>query len=286
MMALGIAGAAGLSWLMTRPISRLVQGTQAIAAGNFNVALEVSARDEIGELVQAFNGMARSLREKEMLKRAFTRYVAREVVDEIMKHPEQIALTGERKDVTVLFCDIRGFTEVSERLPPEEVVSLLNEFYTLMIDTVFRHEGTLDKFLGDAVMAVFGAPIAHEDHSLRAIRTAMAMQEGIAKLSNKREQEGQEPIAIGIGVSAGEAVAGSFGTENRMEYTVIGDRVNLAARLEAVARPGQILISQWTYAQVADAVQARSLGHFKVKGKVEEVEVYELLGLAEGKAAA
>jgi adenylate cyclase len=155
-----------------------------------------------------------------------------------------------------------------------------------MIDTVFRHEGTLDKFLGDAVMAVFGAPIAHEDHSLRAIRTAMAMQEGIAKLSNKREQEGKEPILIGIGVSAGEAVAGSFGTENRMEYTVIGDRVNLAARLEAVARPGQILISQWTYAQVADAVHARSLGHFKVKGKVEEVEVYELLGLAEGKAAA
>ena len=281
MILVGIAGAVGLSLLMTRPVMRLVEGTKAIAAGNFQISLRASSRDEIGDLVAAFNQMAKSLREKEMIKQAFTRYVAREVVEEILKDPEQISLTGERREVSVLFSDMRGFTPLSERLSPEEVVALLNEFYTLMIDTIFQHEGTLDKFLGGAVMAVFGAPISHPDHSIRAIRTAVAMQAGIEELSKKRVQEGKDPIAIGIGVSAGEAVAGTVGTENRMEYTVIGDRVNLAARLETVAKPGQILISQWTYEKVDKLVKARSLGYFKVKGKEEEVEVYEVLGLTE-----
>jgi adenylate cyclase len=137
MVLVGIAGAVGLSLVMTRPVSRLVEGTKAIAAGNFNISLAVSSRDEIGELVEAFNRMAKSLREKEMIKQAFTRYVAREVVEEILKDPEQMALTGERREVSVLFCDIRGFTPLSERLSPEQVVAVLNEFYTLMIDTVF-----------------------------------------------------------------------------------------------------------------------------------------------------
>ena len=131
---------------------------RAIAAGNFNIALPVASRDELGVLTDSFNRMARSLREKEMIKRAFTRYVAREVVEEILKDPEKLALSGERREVTVLFCDVRGFTPLSERLSPEEVVLLLNDFYNLMIETTFKHDGTLDKFLGDAVMAVFGAP--------------------------------------------------------------------------------------------------------------------------------
>ncbi|HLC40648.1 MAG TPA: adenylate/guanylate cyclase domain-containing protein [Methylomirabilota bacterium] len=281
MVLIGIGGAVGLAVLLARPILRLVKGTQEIAAGNFSIALPVTSRDEIGALTESFNRMAKSLREKEMIKRAFTRYVAREVVEEILKDPERLVLTGERRDVTVLFCDMRGFTPMSERLSPEEVVSLLNEFYTLMIDTTFKHDGTLDKFLGDAVMAIFGAPIAHPDHSLRAIKTALAMQAGVEELGKKRAQEGKEPIAVGIGISAGEAVAGTVGTENRMEYTVIGDRVNLAARLESNAKPGQILISQWTYEKVKGLVEVRPLGVMKVKGKEQQVEVYEVLALTE-----
>lgn len=279
MVLLGIGGAMALAEILSRPIFRLVGATKKIAAGNFQVSLPVRSNDEIGTLTDAFNQMAKNLREKEMIKQAFSRYVAKEVVEEILKNPEQIALTGERRDVTVLFCDMRGFTPLSERLPPEEVVATLNEFYTLMIDTTFKHDGTLDKFLGDAVMAVFGAPVRHEDHCIRAIQTALAMQAGIAELSKKRVREGKEAIAIGIGVSAGEAVAGTVGTENRMEYTVIGDRVNLAARLESNAKPGQILISQMTYDKVARLVNARSLGVMRVKGKEEEVAVYEVLGL-------
>ncbi|HEV8437242.1 MAG TPA: adenylate/guanylate cyclase domain-containing protein [Methylomirabilota bacterium] len=279
MIVAGIGGAIGLATLLSRPIFRLVDGTREIAAGNLNVSLRVSSRDEIGMLTQSFNQMARSLREKEMIKRAFTRYVAREVVEEILKDPERLVLSGERREVTVVFCDVRGFTPMSERLSPEEVVSLLNDFYTLMIETTFKHDGTLDKFMGDAVMAIFGAPIAHANHSERAVRTALAMREGIVGLNQKRAQQGKEVVAVGIGVSAGEAVAGTVGTENRMEYTVVGDSVNLAARLESNAKPGQILISHRTWEKVSDVVDVRALGAIKVKGKGEEVEVYEVLGL-------
>jgi adenylate cyclase len=279
MVLAGLGGAVGLAALLSRPIFRLVRATGAIAAGNFNISLPVASRDELGALTESFNHMARSLREKEMIKRAFTRYVAREVVEEILKNPEKLALTGERREVTVLFCDVRGFTPMSERMNPEEVVLLLNDFYNLMIETTFKHDGTLDKFLGDAVMAVFGAPMAHPDHSARAIRTALAMQEGIGGLNERRAHEGKEPITVGIGVSAGEAVAGTVGTEDRMEYTVIGDSVNLAARLESNAKPGQILISQRTYERVRDLVETRPLGRIRVKGKEEEVEVHEVLGL-------
>jgi adenylate cyclase len=280
MVLAGLGGAVGLAALLSRPIFRLVQATRAIASGDFNITLPVASRDELGVLTDSFNRMARSLREKEMIKRAFTRYVAREVVEEILKDPENLVLSGERRQVTVLFCDVRGFTPLSERLSPEEVVLLLNDFYTLMIETTFKYDGTLDKFLGDAVMAVFGAPMAHPDHSARAIRTALAMREGITGLNERRARDGKEAISVGIGVSAGEAVAGTVGTEDRMEYTVIGDSVNLAARLESNAKPGQILISHPTYERVRDLVQARPLGRIRVKGKEEEVEVYEVLGLA------
>ncbi|HTO12447.1 MAG TPA: adenylate/guanylate cyclase domain-containing protein [Candidatus Binatia bacterium] len=279
MVLLGIAGAFTLGAVLSRPISRLMEGTRAIAEGDYHVTLRVPSRDEIGALTQSFNDMAASLREKNAIKRAFTRYVAREVVTEILKDPDKIVLTGERREVTVLFCDVRGFTSLSERLAPEEVVTLLNAFYTLMIDTTFKHDGTLDKFLGDGVMAIFGAPIFHPDHCLRALRTALAMQAGIRELSARRVAEGKAPLRVGIGVNAGSAVAGSVGTEARMEYTVIGDSVNVAARLESYAKPGQILITEHTHGLVRDAIEARALGRLKVRGKEEELEVYEVLGV-------
>ena len=279
MVLLGVGGAVGLATVLSRPIFRLVAGTKSIAEGNFGIALPVTSRDELGDLTTSFNEMARALREKEMIKRAFTRYVAREVVDEILKDPERLVLTGERREVTVLFCDIRGFTPLSERLDPEGVVLLLNEFYNLMIEMTFKNDGTLDKFLGDGVMCVFGAPIARADHAMQAVRTALDMQEGIAALSARFVREGRQPIAVGIGVSAGEVVAGTVGSQDRMEYTAIGDSVNLAARLESIAKPGQVLISQQTFAMVDDRVQAKAMGAVRVKGKEEEVEIYEVIGL-------
>jgi adenylate cyclase len=187
-------------------------------------------------------------------------------------------LTGERRDVTVLFCDIRGFTSMSERLTPEQVVSALNEFYALMFETIFKHDGTLNKFLGDAVMAVFGAPIAHPDHAARAVRAALDMRQAVAELGKRRRAVRKEPFEVGIGLSLGEVVAGSVGTEERMEYTVIGDSVNVAARLQGQAKAGSILLSRRTYEAVHDLVEGFSRGPMKVKGKEEEVEVYEVVG--------
>ncbi len=279
MLVVGVVGVLRLATVLARPILRLVEGTRVIASGDFKVNLAVPSRDEIGVLTESFNLMAKSLQEKEMIKRAFARYVAREVVDELLKDPEKLVLTGERREVTVLFCDVRGFTALTERLRPEEVVLLLNDFYDLMIDATFKFEGTLDKFLGDAVMAVFGAPIALSDHALRSVRTAVIMRSGIERLSAQRIHAGREPVTVGIGISTGEVVAGTVGTEERMEYTVIGDSVNLAARLESSAKPMQILISGRTYRDVKDHVDGRPLGVVKVKGKEEEVEVYEVLGL-------
>jgi adenylate cyclase len=278
MLTVSAGGAAALAAALARPIERLMRATRAVGEGDLSVVLPVTSRDELGALTGAFNDMTRSLREKEMLKRAFSRYVAREVVDEILKHPEEISLTGERRDVTVLFCDIRGFTPTAETLRPEDVVELLNQFYELMIEATFKHDGTVDKFLGDGVMAVFGAPLGRSDHARMAARTALAMQAGIRELSTRRVVAGKPPLAIGIGLNAGEVVAGTVGTDARMEYTVVGDSVNLAARLESSAAAGQILVSAETYARLDGAV-GRWLGRFAVKGKDKEIEVWELLGL-------
>src|SRR5581483_7263826 len=280
MILAGIGGAVGLAIVLTKPILKLAQGTKAIAAGSFDITLPVTSRDEIGDLTESFNEMAKSLHEKEKIKRAFSSYVARQVVDEILKHPDEYTFTGERRNVTVIFCDMRGFTPLTERLPPEEVVAALNDFYSLMIDLTIKNEGYLNKFLGDAVMAIFGAPTAYPDHCMKAVKTALAMQAAVAELSARRVAEGKEAMSIGIGISAGEAVAGSVGTEFQTEYTVIGDRVNLAARLESNAKPGQILVSEETYRQVADKVIANCLGPMSVKGKEEPVTVFEISGLA------
>jgi adenylate cyclase len=281
MILLGVAGAVALATVLSRPIFRLVKATEKVAVGELDVSVPVTSKDELGMLTESFNRMVRSLREKEMIKSAFARYVAREVAEEIFKDPEHAdSLRGERREVTVLFCDIRGFTSMSERLTPEEVVNLLNDFYTLMIETTTKHDGILDKFLGDAVMAVFGAPILpHTDHARRAVLTALDMRAAVATLSERRVAMGKEPIAVGIGVSLGEVVAGTVGTEQRMEYTVIGDSVNVAARLVAQAKPGSIQLSRRTYEAVETVVDAKPLGAIKVRGKEEEVEVYEVRGL-------
>jgi adenylate cyclase len=278
MIALGVGGAVALATLLSRPIFRLVEATHAIGSGNLSVEVPVTTADELGVLTASFNRMVRSLREKEMIKRAFTRYVAREVVEEVLKDPEHLMLSGERREATVLFCDIRGFTTLSERLTPEQVVSLLNEFYTTAIETTFKHDGTLDKFLGDAVMCVFGAPIAHPDHAERAIKTALEMRTALTELSKRRSIRGLDPFEVGIGVALGDVVAGTVGTEERMEYTVIGDSVNVAARLQNHAKAGSILLSRRTYEAVHDLVEAVSRGPLKVKGKEEDVEVYEVVG--------
>jgi class 3 adenylate cyclase len=265
--------------IMIIPIKLLVMGVHAISLGNFDQVIKIHRGDELGDLTDAFNEMAKSLREKEVIKGAFSKYVTKSVVDRILQHQDGLKLGGEKKEVTVFFSDIRGFTPMSEVLSAEEVVHLLNEYFTAMTTIIFKYEGTLDKFMGDAIMAVYGAPIDMTDHAERAVLAAIEMSEKMKELQAKWKLEGKREVNIGIGINTGEVVVGNIGSNERMEYTAIGDNVNLTQRLESVAEKGQILISAATYERVKHKVNATVLDPIKVKGKVEKVLAYSVTGL-------
>ena len=216
------------------------------------------------------------------IRKMFSSYVSKRIVDELIRDPSKAKLGGDRKEITVLFSDIRGFTSFSEKHQPEEVVSLLNEYLGAMTEIVFEYEGTLDKFVGDAVMALWGAPIGQPDHAERAVRCALAMIAKLKQLQAKWASEGRYVIDIGIGINTGDMVVGNMGAEGKkMDYTVIGDNVNLGARLEGLTRKynNHIIISEYTYEQVKDIVLARELDSVTVKGKENPVVVYDLVGL-------
>jgi adenylate cyclase len=219
-------------------------------------------------------------REKRKIKNIFSKYLSSNVVEELIKS-EDIKLGGERKEITVLFSDIRDFTSMSEKLTPEEVVSMLNEYLSEMTDIIFANKGTLDKFIGDAVMAVFGSPIFLADHAQRAVRTAVMMIKRLNELNEKWVKEGKRTLKIGIGINSGEVIAGNMGSLKRMEYTVIGDNVNLASRLESMNKElgTEILISENTYKEVKDIVKVRKFENIKIRGKEESITVYEVLDM-------
>ncbi len=278
-LVLGIIIVAFFVTVMIKPIKLLVRGVTAIAGGNFDQKINIRRGDELGDLTDAFNDMAKSLREKEVIKGAFSKYVTKNVMDRILQHPDGLKLGGEKRVITVFFSDIRGFTPMSEVLSAEEVVHLLNEYFTAMTTIIFKYEGTIDKFMGDAIMAVYGAPIEMSDHAERAVLAAIEMSEKMKELQAKWRSEGKREVNIGIGINTGEVVVGNIGSNERMEYTSIGDNVNLTQRLESVAEKGQILISAATYERVKHKVNAKMLDPIKVKGKVDKVQAYSVEGL-------
>ena len=215
---------------------------------------------------------------KRKIASAFRKYVAPQVVDGIMKSGQyKIALGGETRDIAVLFVDIRGFTPLSESLKPEQVVEILNEYLNLTTNSIFKNGGTLDKFIGDATMAVFNAPFDLDDYELRALRTAKDIVAGANELEKSCMERFGRKVTFGVGVNCGEAVVGNIGCDFRMDYTAIGDTVNTAARLESNAKPGQVLISETIYERVKDKdVKAEPIGEIPLKGKSKGVFVYKL----------
>jgi adenylate cyclase len=222
-------------------------------------------------------------RERRWIKQAFRQYVPPAVVEQLGRDPEKLTFGGERRILTVMFSDIRGFTTYSERHPPEEVVAALREYLTALVEVVFRHRGTLDKFIGDATMAFFGAPFDNPDHALQACRAAVEMSDVVARLNEQWKAAGREPFVTGFGIATGEMLVGNFGSSQRFTYTVIGDQVNLGARLESLNKDYEttrhIIISQGTYELVRDHVEVRPLGSVTVKGKQQAVEIFDLVGL-------
>lgn len=219
--------------------------------------------------------------EREQVTRLFGRFVAPQVVDEILRLGEQgIKLGGVRKEISVLFLDVRGFTPLSEKMEPEEIVDVLNSFFDDITKAIFEHGGTLDKFIGDAVMAIYNAPLELENHEVQAVRTAIQIQRRAQIIQRQLEAKYGRTVAFGIGVNCGSAVVGKIGAMERLDYTAIGDTVNLAARLESNAKPNQIIISQKVFEKIqesgADDIQMTPMGSIQVKGKSEPVEIYEV----------
>jgi len=218
---------------------------------------------------------------KRFIRSAFSHFVTKSVVDELLANPDKIKLGGEKKVCTVLFSDVAGFTTISEKLEPEELVQLLNEYLTEMTNIVFKYDGMLDKYEGDAIMAVFGAPIAHGNHAYQACATALEMQERLVGMREEWRKVGKPELRIRIGINTGPMVVGNMGSESRFDYTVMGDAVNLGARLEPANKiyGTEIMIGDGTYQMAKDSIIARPLDLLRVKGKTEPVHVYELLGL-------
>jgi adenylate cyclase len=231
-----------------------------IAAQAGQVIDQVMAKSEVKRQGVQLNALER------FLSPAISRKIAAEAAD--------IRLGGESQRITVLFADVRGFTTMAEKMKPREAVEVLNEFFARMTNAIFEYDGTLDKYLGDGMMALFGAPFALQNDAEAAVRAAMSMQKSLAELNTL---SGKPPLHIGIGIHTGEAVVGFLGTERRMDYTAIGDTVNVASRLTSQAGPGQIVISSATHAQLGREISCGQLSAMKLKGRAEPIEVHEVI---------
>ncbi len=278
MVVIGIASAVLIGVQFARPISKLVIATKEVGKGNFQYRLDMTNRDEFGDLSNAFNYMTQELWRNSIMQKSFGRYVSPEVVDMIMSHPEESWLKGQRSEATILFSDIRGFTAYSADREPEEVVEALNEYFRIATGFILEYGGYVDKFIGDAVMGVFGVPVFRADHAERAVRSAVAMQ----KIFNTAGKNGNQLLnKIGIGINSGIIVSGNLGSDIKMEYTVIGDSVNLASRLSSVAGPGEIVISRSVYELTRAIITAEPIAPQKLKGKADLVESFKVTGISD-----
>jgi adenylate cyclase len=218
--------------------------------------------------------------EKRRVRNLFSRFISPEMVDQMMGTQDLNSL-NKRSDVTIIFSDIRGFTTLSEKLPPEDVVALLNPYLEAMSNVIYEHGGTVDKYEGDAIIAFFGEPVHYKDHALRALRAALDMRKALDKLHKQWKKEGRaNPIEMGIGINSGEVFVGLLGSAQRINYTVIGDNANLASRLQDLTKTyaWPVLISESTYQQVKDEFDAELVDAVVVKGKTKSVNVYKVIG--------
>lgn len=278
-IVLGIGLAVLLSTAATGRLRKVQVGVNRIGKGELETRIDDLGSDEFGELAEEVNRMASSLQERAVLKDAFAKYVSSDIADRMLKNNELPALEGARQKVTILFSDIRGFTALSEELPPEEVVARLNEYFERMVEIVFSNKGTIDKFLGDGLMAVFGAPLEDAQQEFHAVKTMIEMEEAASEISANWLIKGQKPLHIGMAVHTGEAIVGNIGSMKRMDYTAIGRTVNITARLEAKTKDYRTcgLISEST-AQVLKSAEFDlvELEPAQLRGISEELKVFTL----------
>lgn len=262
---------------ITTPLTELADVASKMAAGKFSIRVAEKSKDEIGQLASAFNEMATGLQEREWLKDMFGRFVSQEVAEGIRNG--EIVLEGENRVVSVLFCDIREFTDFSERHTPSEVVRLLNEYLPLVVQAAQKYGGMVNKFGGDSTLIIYGAPYEVQHNALKAVLTALEIRIAVHQL-NARLAERGESLRVGVGINTGVALAGAVGPMERQEYTVIGNTVNLAARIDGLNKQfpeHDILISSWTYealGEYRDQFELVSLGELPIRGRMEPIEIW------------
>jgi adenylate cyclase len=221
---------------------------------------------------------AAKIEQEALTRERLQRLLSPAIAEQVISGKVDVAKGGQVRDTTVFFSDIRGFTSMSESRSAQDIVNMLNEYFELMVEVIFKYEGTLDKFVGDEIMALFGSPVHHPDDAVRAVRTAVEQMRVLAEFNNTRLAEGEDPVRIGIGINSGEVVAGYLGSSKALDYTVIGDVVNTAARLCSYAKAGEIIISDSTYHRVKDHFEVERLPPAQVKGKSKALEIYRVLG--------
>lgn len=263
---------------LTTPIENLVELTGRIAKGDFATKANVSSRDEVGQLGEAFNSMIDGLLERDKVKNMFNKFHGSSVTDDLLKG--NLELGGRKKLVTVFFSDVRDFTKFSEGHSPEQVVEMLNEYFQIMVAIINRHGGVVDKFIGDAIMAVWGAPNGSERDPFDAVKACLEMRQALAALNQLRESRGQVPLKIGIGLHRGDVISGTIGSMERMEYTVIGDAVNQASRIESATKAFgcDLLLSDSLAEIVQNEFIVQEAGIVEVKGKSEPLKLFKVRG--------
>jgi class 3 adenylate cyclase len=264
---------------LTRPITLLTGGVSRVAAGDLSQPLPVTSRDEVGRLTRAFNTMLDGLRQRDFIRSAFGRYVSPEVAQAILESPDGLRFGGTKRMVTVLMSDLRGYTRFAEQGDPEEVMEILNGYLARMADVVIAHGGTINEFIGDAIFAVYGAPVAHPDHAERAAATALAMQAALAEINAEHVRRSLPAFEMGIGLHSGEAVVGNIGSEQRAKYAVVGSAVNVASRVESATVGGQVLLTAATLSELGDLARVGPPVELQIKGLSEPLTLYELRGL-------
>jgi class 3 adenylate cyclase len=278
----GVLAGLGFVALLVGPLRRLRVGVERLAAGDVTVRVPPTSRDEVGELTRAFNEMGDSLEQKHKIQQAFGRYVDDYVLNQLLENDTHYKQTGMEREVTILFVDIRQFTRLSEGMNASRVVDLLNECFQLISDQILEAGGTIDKFIGDSVMAYFGAPLPQADHALRAVTAAIEIARAVERRNVQIAADGEEngdgrvSISIGIGIHTGVVVVGNIGSDRRSDFTAVGDAVNVAHRLEKLARPGEILVSEAVQRQARGAAQLRFEGERQLSGREEPVHVYSV----------
>jgi adenylate cyclase len=263
---------------LTAPIEKLVEVTTEIARGNFDVKANVRSRDEVGALGNAVDEMVVGLQERDKVKNVLNKFHGSSVAEDMIKG--DLELGGSDKYVTVFFSDIRDFTKYSEAHTAAEVVDMLNEYFQVMVSIVNQNNGVVDKFVGDAIMAIWGAPTSSETDAHDAVKACLEMRMGLEELNERRIERGEVPLKIGIGLHTGTVISGNIGSDERMEYTVIGDTVNQAARIEASTKAfgADLLLSQGTVDAVKDKFIVELAGSAEVKGKSEALHMYKVRG--------